>query len=104
MKNILIMMLVYFIVGSASWYDYELDNGWSSKGHYVCATRDFERYTIVKVINLDNGKSVRCKVTDYGPDQQLFPNRIVDLSSTAFKRISNLKKGIIRVKVIQYKE
>lgn len=87
--------------GVASYYDYTLDSGWSSIGHYVCATRDFKRYYFVKVVNIKNGKSVECCVTDYGPDESLFPERIVDLSSTSFNKISSTSLGIIDVAVYQ---
>lgn len=87
----------FTLEGRASWYDYELPSGWSSKGHFVCATRDFERYSFVKVINLKNGKSIKCKITDYVEN----PNVIIDLSSASFDAISDLKLGIISVKVEQ---
>jgi len=87
--------------GVASYYDYILPSGWSSKGHFVCATRDFIRYSYVKVINIDTGQEVICKVTDYGPDESIHPDRIIDLSSTAFKTLAPLKLGVINVKVKQ---
>lgn len=83
--------------GQASYYDYVLANGWSSLGHYVCATRDFERYSIVKVTNLDNGKVIECKVTDYVEN----PEVIIDLSSTAFQDLAPLHLGIVNVSVEQ---
>ena len=87
--------------GVASYYDYVLPSGWSSKGHFVCATRDFIRYSYVKVTNIDTGQEVICKVTDYGPDESIHPDRIIDLSSTAFKTLAPLKLGVINVKVKQ---
>jgi rare lipoprotein A len=87
-------------IGVASYYDYKIGD-WSSVGHYVCATRDFIRYSYVRATNVANGKSVICKVTDYGPDELVFPNRIIDLSSTAFSAISDTKTGIINVVVEQ---
>ena len=87
------------VEGKASWYDYVLADGWSSKGHFVCAARHFERSTIVRVTNLENGKAVQCLVTDYGPDEDMHPDRVIDLSSTSFRRIASLKQGVIRVKV-----
>ena len=91
------------LYGVASYYDYVLDGGWSSVGHYVCATRDFIRYSYVEATNVANGKSVICKVTDYGPDESIFPDRIIDLSSTAFKAISDTKLGVVDVAVKQLK-
>jgi len=85
--------------GKASFYDYVLKSGWSSKGRLVCATRDFPRYSTVKVTNKANGKSVTCKVTDFGPDASVFPDRVVDLSSHAFSQIASLGQGVINVSV-----
>ena len=90
-------------LGKASWYDYVLPSGWSSEGHRVCATRDFPRYSTIKVINLANGKSVECLVTDFGPDEEIHPDRIVDMSSFAFSQIADVNKGIINVQVIKIK-
>ena len=89
--------------GVASYYDYTLDSGWSSLGHNVCATRDWERYSYVRVTNIANGKSIVCKITDYGPEEAIFPERIVDLSSHAFSQIADLKLGVINV-TITYEE
>jgi rare lipoprotein A len=89
------------LYGVASYYDYVLDGGWSSVGHYVCATRDFIRYSYVEATNVANGKTVICKVTDYGPDESVFPDRIIDLSSTAFSAISDTKLGVANVAVKQ---
>ena len=87
------------LTGEASYYDYVLDSGWSSVGHYVCAVRDFEKYSMVKATNMLNGRSVICKVTDYVPDELEFPERIIDLSSTAYKEIADLEVGVIPVRV-----
>ena len=88
--------------GKASFYDYYLEkHDWSSKGHFVCATRDFERYSYVEVTNLANGFMVKCYVTDYGPDESIHPDRVIDLSSTAFKTLAPLDLGVINVKVKQ---
>lgn len=50
--------------------------------------------TIVRVTNLANGKTVDVKITDRGP---YGPGRALDLSSGAFKQISDLWRGIINV-------
>ena len=86
--------------GIASYYDYTIGD-WSSIGHYVCATRDFIRYSFVEVTNNDNGKSVEVLITDYGPDESIHPDRIIDLSSTAFKSISDSRLGLANVTVKQ---
>lgn len=86
-----------------SYYDYILDSGWSSEGHRVCASRDYKRGTMLKVTNLSNMKSVECLVTDYGPDENIFPERKIDLSSYAFSLISSLQKGVIPVSIQKVK-
>lgn len=81
-----------FVQGVASWYDYTLADGWSSVGHYVCASRDFARKTRLRVTDLSTGKQVDCTVTDYIEH----PGRVIDLSSTAFAALKPLKYGLIK--------
>lgn len=87
--------------GKASYYDYVLKSGWSSKGHLVCAVRDWPRGVTLEVTNLANGKKTTCKVTDYGPEFARHPDRIIDLSSHAFSQIADLKRGVVEVSVVQ---
>lgn len=91
----------------ASWYDYDLRTGnqkctsddcWS-KSHRTCATRKFARGITLVITNLENEKQVECFVNDYGPDEQIHPEREVDLSSYAFSQIADLNQGIIQVQV-----
>jgi rare lipoprotein A (peptidoglycan hydrolase) len=88
------------LVGQGSWYFYQIGD-WSSKTHYVCAARDFPRYSWIRITNLDNGKWTSCQISDYGPSAEIFPERIVDLSPIAFSDIADLKLGVINVKVEQ---
>lgn len=53
--------------------------------------------TIVEVTNLENGKSVKVKVTDRGP---YGPGRVLDLSKKAFSLLASPSEGVITV---QYK-
>lgn len=87
--------------GKASYYDYTLNNGWSSKGHSVCASRDYKRGKTLVVKNLANGKVAKCLVTDYGPNKAIHPDRIIDLSSHTFSQISTLNLGVINVQVYE---
>jgi rare lipoprotein A (peptidoglycan hydrolase) len=87
--------------GVASYYDYTLESGWSSRGHLVCASRDYPRGSYLKVYYQD--KSVICKITDYGPDKSIHPDRIIDLSSSSFAVLSPLSNGVISVKVERIK-
>lgn len=103
------------MTGVASWYDYSLDgdvigNEWS-KSHDTCATKGWNRYGKARVTNLDNGKSVECYINDDGPRDCEYRykykldkpgeciERLVDLSSHAFKQIGDLGEGLINVKV-----
>ncbi|WP_333850712.1 septal ring lytic transglycosylase RlpA family protein [Epilithonimonas sp.] len=51
--------------------------------------------TRVEIVNVENDKSVIITVNDRGP---LKPSREFDLSQGAFKKISNLNAGILKVK------
>ena len=51
--------------------------------------------TRVEIVNVENDKSVIITVNDRGP---LKPSREFDLSQGAFKKISNLNAGIVKVK------
>lgn len=81
----------------ASWYDYELDGVNWSKTHRTAASREFARGTLVEVTNKTNGKSVTVMINDYGPDENVHPDRALDLSSYAFSMIADTKLGVIDV-------
>jgi len=63
----------------------------------TCASWYFPFNTYLRVTNLSNGKSVICRVNDRGPAKRL--NRIIDLSKSAFRKISDPKIGLIRVSI-----
>jgi len=77
--------------GYASWYRY--------KGCDCAASPDYPKKTKLRVTNLDNGKSVIVRVNDYGPERNIFPDRVIDLDVTAFKKIADKKLGVVKVKV-----
>ena len=52
--------------------------------------------TKVKVTNIENQLSVDVIINDRGP---YVPNRIIDLSKAAFYQISDLKHGLVFVKI-----
>ena len=84
--------------GTASWYDYDLEINWEikewSKSHDTCALRIYERYKTYKVCTED--KCITCYHNDYGPARE---DRVIDLSSHAFKQLAPLKQGLVHVKV-----
>lgn len=64
----------------------------------TCASMDYKFNTLLKVTNLENGKSVICRVNDRGNFKKKY-GRIIDLSRGSFAKIADLKLGIIKVKV-----
>ena len=93
--------------GMASWY---------GPGFHGKRTANGERYnmnkisaahktlpfgTIVRVTNLDNGKSVEARINDRGP---FVKNRVIDLSKGAAKKIDMIGAGVVpvRLKILKY--
>jgi len=66
----------------------------------TCAIWDLPFNTYLKVTNLDNGKSVIIRVNDRGPAKRLVrKGRIIDLTKEAFRKIGDLKQGLINVEI-----
>lgn len=84
------------LVGNASWYVHP-----RYRNQLIAASVDFPKNTKLKVINLLNNKEVIVVVKDYGPDKSKHPDRVVDLSKPAFKAISALSAGVVKVKVVK---
>jgi rare lipoprotein A len=61
----------------------------------TAASNHFPIGTKIKVTNKENGKSVIVRVNDKGN----LDKYTIDLSKGAFKKISDLKKGIIDVEI-----
>ena len=85
------------VTGIASWYDYEINGIEWSAGHRTCASRNLKRYSMARVTNKENGKSVECYVNDYIEH----PERDIDLSSYAFSQIADLRQGLVEVLIEQ---
>jgi rare lipoprotein A len=93
------------IKGTASWYS-QKDSGILlttanmeifNDSQLTCAMWDMPFNTILKVTNLENGKSVIVRVNDRGPAKRL--NRTIDLTKQAFSKIADLEKGLADVSV-----
>jgi rare lipoprotein A len=93
------------IKGKASWYS-QNDPGIFlttanmeifNDSELTCAIWDLPFNTILKVTNLENGKSVIVRVNDRGPAKRL--NRTIDLTKAAFSKIADLDKGLADVSV-----
>ncbi|MCD6384793.1 septal ring lytic transglycosylase RlpA family protein [Candidatus Sumerlaeota bacterium] len=90
--------------GIASWYEEE---GLTASGEpyrrddLTAAHRTLPFGTLLKVINLENGRSVVVRVNDRGP---YVKGRIIDLSYAAAKKLGIIEKGLakVRIKVIKY--
>jgi len=77
------------LLGRASWYR-------SSRYPNGVASNDFAYGSVLRVINVANGKSTQVKVVSTGP---FVHGRVVDVSATAFKKIASHGEGIIIVRV-----
>ena len=93
--------------GMASWYSDKITTtGEKFNGNYpTCAMRktDFGKY--YRVCNTANNKYVIVRHNDFGPSKRSYnKGRIIDLSSSAFFRIADLKDGIINVTVEETSE
>ncbi|MCX6792711.1 MAG: serine hydrolase [Candidatus Falkowbacteria bacterium] len=75
------------VKGSASWYRF--------KNGLFAASPDFPKGTKLRVINLDNKKSVDVIINDYGPDRSKLPNRVVDLDAVAFAKLAPTSQGMM---------
>ncbi len=114
MKTILLLLFlssnVYAENIHASWYSvqslkkegtFKTSHGVMANGqifkdeNLTCATRLFPLGTKIKIININNGKSVIVKVTDRIGKR--FAHKRIDLSKSAFEKIANLKEGIIPI-------
>lgn len=91
--------------GIASWYS-ESDpfiNERTASGEVfddteaACASWDYPFGTYVKIVNVENGKSVICRVNDRGPRRDL--KRVIDLTKSSFERIADTERGLIEVTI-----
>lgn len=92
--------------GVASWYDESsflgLKRGNTSLGekvypwHLIAAHKTLPLPCVVRVTNLENGRSVKCRVNDRGP---FIGDRIIDLSPRAAKKLGFRDQGLTSVEV-----
>lgn len=92
----------YSEVGIASWYGPGFHGKLTANGErynqkaMTAAHKTLPLPTLVKVENLENGKSVVVRVNDRGPYSK---GRIIDLTETAARRLDMLDKGTAKVRV-----
>ena len=89
-------------VGIASWYGpgfygRRTANGEIlQKGAFTAAHRTLPFGTIVRVINLENGRSVNVRINDRGPFKY---HRVIDLAHGAASELNMLRAGEINVRL-----
>jgi rare lipoprotein A len=88
--------------GNASWYGAPFHGRRASNGEIydmyklTAAHRTLPFETMVRVTNLNNGKSTVVRITDRGP---FVENRIIDLSFAAAREIDSVGAGIVPARV-----
>jgi rare lipoprotein A len=88
--------------GNASWYGVPFNGRRASNGEIydmyklTAAHRTLPFETMVRVTNLNNGKSTTVRITDRGP---FVENRIIDLSLAAAREIESVGPGVVPVRV-----
>lgn len=98
--------LYYKESGIASWYDESsflgLKRGNTSLGekvlpwHITGAHKTLPLPCVVRVTNLNNGKSLKMRLNDRGP---FIPRRIIDVTPRAAKKLGFKKQGLTHVEV-----
>ena len=88
--------------GYASWYGGKFHGRKTANGEvfdtykYTAAHKTLPFDTVLKVENLENGRSVAVRINDRGP---FVENRIIDLSFAAAKDLGMIESGIARVRI-----
>ncbi len=88
--------------GVASWYGKEFHGKLAANGEvfdmtaYTAAHRKLPLGSIVRVLNLDNGKSVHVRIIDRGP---YVIGRMLDLSQAAAQALDMIKAGTAAVQI-----
>jgi rare lipoprotein A len=92
----------YMEEGNASWYGVPFHGRRASNGEVydmyklTAAHRTLPFETMVRVTNLNNGKSTVVRITDRGP---FVDNRIIDLSLAAAREVDSVGPGVVPVRV-----
>jgi rare lipoprotein A len=88
--------------GNASWYGVPFHGRRASNGEIydmyklTAAHRTLPFETMVRVTNINNGKSTVVRITDRGP---FIDNRIIDLSLAAAREVDSVGAGVVPVRV-----
>jgi rare lipoprotein A len=88
--------------GNASWYGVPFNGRRASNGEIydmyklTAAHRTLPFDTVVRVTNLNNGKSATVRIIDRGP---FVENRIIDLSLAAARQIESVGPGVVPIRL-----
>ena len=92
----------YVEEGNASWYGAPFHGRKASNGEtydmnkLTAAHRTLPFDSMVRVTNLNNGKTTTVRITDRGP---FVDNRIIDLSRAAAQEIESIGPGVVPVRI-----
>lgn len=95
----------YSQVGNASWYGPGFHGKKTANGsiynqnEYTAAHRTLLMPSVVRVVNLENQRSVLVVVLDRGPYVKKSKNRIIDLSRKAAQDLGMMNKGVAKVRI-----
>jgi rare lipoprotein A len=90
----------YYEVGIASWYGPGFHGNRTASGEIydmyamTAAHKTLPFGTIVRVVDLDTGRSVVVRINDRGP---FIKGRIIDLSYAAAQKLGMVEKGLAKV-------
>jgi len=90
----------YYETGIASWYGPGFDGNLTANGEIYdmngisAAHKTLPFGTIVRVVDLDTGRSIVVRINDRGP---FVEGRIIDLSKGAAEKLGMVERGIIPV-------
>jgi len=92
--------------GLCSWYGPGFEGKLMANGQRfeasrgTCASWFYPLGTLLRVTNVSTGRYTTVMVTDRGPARHLVADgRIIDLSTSAFSKISDLSTGLITVQI-----
>lgn len=91
--------------GLASWYGRDWNGRRTASGErfnmhaMTAAHRTLPLGTVVRVTNLENGRTAKVRINDRGPHVADDPRRILDLSAHAASALGMTKDGVVRVRI-----
>lgn len=89
-------------VGRASYYHDKFKGRITANGEIfrqegaTCAHKTLRFGTKVKIKNLTNGKTAKCRINDRGP---FVKGRIIDVSKKVARKLGMVAAGVVKVKV-----